>query len=104
MFRLPAGILAFMLLTTIGWPQQPHSYTPPKGFVPDSITAVRIAVAVWGPIYGDSAIQHEAPFRAVLRRGVWTVTGTLSTGVPGGVAIVEIAKANAAIIRVSHGR
>ena len=101
--RFPAVILALTLLTAFGWPQQPHSYTPPKGFVPDSITAVRIAVAVWGPIYGDSTIQHEAPFHAVLSHGIWTVTGTLSRG-PGGVAIAEIAKVNAAIIRVSHGK
>ena len=34
----------------------PHSYVPPKGFVPDSATAVRIAEAVWIPIYGAEQI------------------------------------------------
>ena len=28
-----------------------HNYVPPDGYVPDSATAVRIAEAVWIPIY-----------------------------------------------------
>ena len=47
MFRsiLVAGLL---LVPAFAQPQsQPKGYVPPKGFVPDSATAVRIAVAVW---------------------------------------------------------
>src|SRR5438876_9669483 len=52
-------------------------YVPPNGFVPDSGTAVRVAVAVWIPIYGASQIRSEQPYVATLKDGVWTVTGTL---------------------------
>jgi len=81
-----------------------HSYTPPNGFVPDSITAIRIATAVWTPIYGDRQIQSEQPYRANLHDGIWTVEGTLPADAKGGVAVAEIAKRDARIIRVSHGK
>ena len=101
----PLTVALALLVWHSGAPiQQPHSYVPPKGFVPDSLTAVRIAVAVWGPIYGESQIQSEAPFRAVLHGGVWTITGTLPPGMVGGVAIAELAKSDARVLRVSHGK
>ena len=79
-----------------------QSYIPPKGFVPDSATAVRIAVAIWSPIYGANHIAGEYPFVAKLHNGVWTVTGSLPPGYVGGVAWAEIAKADARILRVGH--
>jgi hypothetical protein len=82
----------------------PHSYVPPDGFVPDAVTAVRIAVAVWIPIYGAKQIETEKPFTATLAGGVSTVTGSLPTGFAGGVAYAEIAKADGRIIRVTHGK
>ena len=80
-----------------------HSYVPAKGFVPDSSTAVRIAVAVWGPIYGEQHIAGEQPYRATLHGDIWTVTGSLARG-PGGVAIAQISRRNGRIIRISHGK
>ena len=101
----PLTVALALLVWRSGAPiQQPHSYLPRQGFVPDSLTAVRIAVAVLGPIYGDSQIQGEAPFRAVLHGGVWTVAGTLPPGMVGGVAIAELAKSDARVLRVAHGK
>jgi hypothetical protein len=48
---------------------------PTKGFVPDAQTASRIAEAVLIPIYGKAAAS-ERPFKAKLKEGIWTVTGT----------------------------
>jgi hypothetical protein len=84
-------------------------YVPPNGFVPDSATAVRIAVAVWTPIYGAEQLAHERPFRATLRSGIWHVQGSLPKPrgrlvAVGGVAEIEIAKRDGRIVRVSHGR
>jgi len=81
-----------------------HSYVPPKGFVPDSVTAVRVAEAIWTPIYGEEQLRRQRPFRASLRQGVWHVAGTLPPGAVGGVAVAEISKRDARILRVSHGR
>ena len=84
-----------------------HSVVPEGGFVPDSVTAVRIAVAVWTPMYGARQIRGQAPYHATLRDSVWTVEGTLHCGgasCRGGMAVAEIAKRDGRILRVSHGR
>jgi hypothetical protein len=83
-----------------------ESYTPPNGFVPDSLTAVRIAVAVWTPIYGEKPVRDEAPYHATLRDGVWTVEGSFNCerACGGGVAVAEIAKGDGRILRVIHGQ
>ena len=77
---MPFGTLslAFVLVPCLVDAQQPgpQGYTPPHGFVPDSATAVRIAVAAWIPIYGESRIMAEKPFAATLQDSVWTVTGS----------------------------
>jgi hypothetical protein len=75
---------------------------PANGFVPDSATAVRIAVAVWIPIYGAQQIRSEQPFIARLEKDVWVVTGTLPAGHIGGTAIARIAKRDGRILAVTH--
>ena len=81
-----------------------HSFKPKAGFVPDEKTAVAIAVAVWSPVYGEEKIQKERPFKAVLKDGVWLVEGTLPAEYNGGVAVAEISKADARILRISHSK
>jgi hypothetical protein len=78
------------------------SFKPPKGYVPDEQSAISIAVAVWTPIYGREQIESEKPFKASLKEGVWTVTGTLPEGYNGGTAIAEISQENGCILRVIH--
>jgi hypothetical protein len=88
-----------------------QGYTPSKGFVPDEATAVRVAEAVLIPVYGVKQIESERPFRAKLKKGVWTVEGTLrcsdgkggfTTDCVGGVATVQISKHDARIISMIH--
>jgi hypothetical protein len=86
-----------------------HSYVPENGFVPDERTAIRIAEAVLIPIYGGRTVRRERPFHASLHDGVWSVEGTLPRflgifSVKGGVAIIEIAKSDGRVLRVSHGK
>jgi len=80
------------------------SYRPPNGFVPDKATAIRIAEAVWIPIYGKKQIESERPFHAVLRHGVWIVSGSLPQGQLGGVAGAEISKSDGQILQVTHSK
>ncbi len=75
-----------------------------NGFVPDQRTAVRIAIAVWGPIYGDDTIAGEKPFVARLSNGVWIVEGSLPDGWDGGTAYIEINKADGKVLKVTHYR
>ncbi len=96
---------AIALLLSSSTPDQAPSakgYVPPSGFVPDSATAVRIAVAVWIPIYGAAQIRSEQPYIAKLDRDVWTVTGTLPSGSVGGTAEARIAKRDGRILFVIH--
>ena len=79
------------------------NYRPSLGYVPDAATAIKIAVAVWEPIYGRKHIQNEKPFRAELRDGVWRVYGYLPTNTPGGVAEAEISQKDGRILRIIHG-
>ena len=95
-------VLACCITSAAGEPK--HTARPPAGYVPDEATAIRIAVAVWEPIYGSGRIAREKPYQAVLRDGVWTVTGSLPRRMLGGVAIAEISKRDGRIIRVSHGK
>ncbi|MBI3259274.1 MAG: hypothetical protein HYZ54_07370 [Ignavibacteriae bacterium] len=86
----------------------PRSYKPKKGFVPDKETAIKIAEAIWFPIYGDR-INHQRPFKAILnKKGNWEVRGTLpcegQEGCRGGTAYAEIRKKDCRIIRVFHGK
>jgi hypothetical protein len=54
-----------------------HSPALPKsGVVPDVDTALRIAEAVWTPLYGAETIKSQAPLQAELRFNIWLVTGS----------------------------
>ena len=75
---------------------------PKNGYVPDEQTAIKIAVAIWIPIYGEKQIESEKPYKATLKNGIWTVTGKLPEGYEGGTAIAEITKETGCIIRVIH--
>jgi len=98
------AMLIFPSAAVLAQPAGPHNYKPTAGYVPDAATAIRIAVAVWGPIYGEKKIASEAPFRAVLNGNVWVVEGTLPKGSVGGVAAAEISKNDATVLRISHGQ
>ena len=78
-------------------------FKPKVGYVPDEQTAISIAVAAWIPIYGKKQIEKQKPYKAVLKDGVWLVTGTLKHAV-GGTAEARIAKADGRILGISHGK
>ena len=79
------------------------NYVPEKGVVPDKITAIRVAEAIWLPIYGEG-IYDKRPFMAGLEKGIWIVYGTLPKGMKGGVPVIEISKSDGKILRISHGK
>jgi len=85
--------------------QQPaaSSSLPLNGIVPDTVTAIRIAEAVAEPVYGKRVIGHQRPLRATLRDSVWTVVGTLPPNSRAGLLVIEIAKRDGRILRMSHG-
>jgi hypothetical protein len=49
---------------------------PTAGCVPNAETAIRIAEAVWSPIFGDEIVKGQRPFHAELMNETWTVRGS----------------------------
>jgi len=78
-------------------------YIPIDGFVPDEATALKIAEAVWLPIYGKK-IYNKKPFKARLENGVWYIEGSLPSSAQGGVPYIEIQKKDGNILKVMHGK
>lgn len=74
-----------------------------SGFVPDAKTAIKIAVAIWEPMYGEKPIADQKPYRASLTNGVWIVEGTFHGSGFGQVAAARIAKDDGKILMVSYG-
>lgn len=84
-----------------------HNYSSPNKFqnyVPNAETAIKIAEAIWLPIYGES-INSKKPFTATLKdSSVWIVTGYLSPDYLGGVPNIEIRRKDCKILKVTHGK
>lgn len=99
----PILVILFVLNASFVWSAEKHSYVSKEGYVPNADTAVKIAEAVWLPIYGES-IHQKKPFKARLENEVWIIEGTLPKDTLGGVPIIEISKKDAKILRVSHGK
>ena len=97
---LLAVVIAAALLAA-DLPKKNHK--PKEGYVPDEKTAIKIAVAVWTPIYGEKLIESEKPYHAALSNGVWFVRGWV-LDLYGDAAEAEISKDDGRILRVSHGK
>ena len=73
-------------------------------YVPNKETAIKIAEAIWLPIYGDE-IYEKKPFVARLKNAnIWIVEGTLDKEEVGGVPYIEIQKKDCKILKVYHGK
>jgi hypothetical protein len=77
------------------------SYFPKEGLVPNEEVAIKIAEAIWLPLYGDE-IYSQKPYSVILKNEIWYINGTLQDGYIGGVAYIEIQKTNGKILNVYH--
>ena len=77
-----------------------------RDYVPDAETAIKIAVAVWEPIYGKEKLEKDKPFHADLRDDIWGVsgTGTSHTLRGGGMVQAEISKSDGKILKIYLAR
>lgn len=72
-------------------------------YVPNEETAIKIAEAIWLPIYGEN-IYNKKPFKAELKDNIWIVKGSLPEKMVGGVPYIEIQKSDCKILGVAHGK
>ncbi|MBZ5538162.1 MAG: YbbC/YhhH family protein [Acidobacteriia bacterium] len=77
---------------------------PSQGIVPDEVTAVKIAEAVFPPIFGTDEVAKCLPYHAQLKDGFWTVYGTLKPGARGGTPQMTIQKKDGKVIEVWHSQ
>lgn len=102
-----------LVTSAVGQNRQLTSARSPKdGYVPDAVTASRVAEAVLIPVCGEPRIATERPFHATLQGDVWTVEGTLycpdgtaSTTTHtclGGTAVVKLSRIDARILFMMH--
>jgi hypothetical protein len=103
-YLILVGILFIVFIIPISAKNIGQNYKPEQGYVPTAEVAIKIAVAVWEPIYGKTQIESEKPYVAKLNNGIWTVTGTLPANYEGGTATAEISKETGCIIKIIHGK
>jgi hypothetical protein len=100
MKSLAVTLVWLVLFTQNAFMQQ---NTECKNFVSDEITAIKIAKAIWLPIYGR-VIYRKKPFVAkLIDNNVWRVSGTLKTQ-KGGVPYIEIQKCDGKVLIVNHSK
>jgi|GEM_PF-987451 len=81
---------------------------PEAGWVADEVTAIKIAEALWLPLFGNE-IYDSWPFTAELvDDSIWVVQGTLNSdpgavAMAGGVPYVEIQKRDCRVLILYHG-
>lgn len=95
-------LISCVIISHAGESTKVINYKPAQGYVPDAETAIKVAVAIWTPIYGKEQIEKEKPYKAILKDDVWYVSGSLPEGWLGGVAEAEIAKDSGCILKVYH--
>jgi hypothetical protein len=96
---------ALLLIATMDAARGPHRQAlPVNGVVPDEATAVKIAEAIWPPIFGKDEIDKFRPYHAQLMNGVWTVYGTLKRGSRGGTPQLRMRKQDAKVLEIWHSQ
>src|SRR5690606_30292655 len=81
-----------------------HNVNMDMDYVPNEETAIKIAEAIWLPIYGIEVLDKK-PYTAVLINDeIWRVQGTIGLDELGGVPYIEISKKDCKILKVTHGK
>jgi len=97
------SVFTIFMNSTVLADNSKHTVAPEHGYVPDEKTAIKIAEAIWLPIYGEG-IYKKKPFVAKLQGEIWVIQGSLPSHMLGGVPTAEISKKTGEILRVSHDK
>lgn len=72
-------------------------------YVPNEKTAIKIAEAIWLPIYGNRIYKNKPFVATLVNNEIWVVRGTMHSE-KGGVPYAEIQKKDCKILKVIHGK
>jgi len=82
----------FTIKTAVG-SDTPNGYIPKDGFVPNEVTAVKIAEAVITALDSEKWMTQNRPYKGKLKKGMWVIKGK-----PGDEQVyLEISKKNGRI-------
>lgn len=95
-------LVFFFILCSLAIVNGQVSHPDEDGYVPDKETAIKIAEAIWLPVFGEKIYKNK-PFIAELKKGVWIVQGTLHAQ-KGGVPYIEIQKKDCKVLKITHGK
>lgn len=99
--KIVLGVLVIFFCVVFTYAQITH--LSHDGYVPNKETAIKVAEALWLPVYGDK-INNSKPFVAELKDGkTWIVQGTLHSQ-KGGVPYIEIQKSDCKVLKMYHGK
>lgn len=105
-------------LTIVGYLKSLGQTGNETDYVPDEATALKIAEAVWLPIYG-SGVLTKKPYVAELTQDIWHVHGTVESSgyvmnekgdtvalriVSGGVPHIKLKKSSGEVLEVFHSK
>src|SRR5947209_1132683 len=102
--QLVRAFTVFLMLLSTSQGGTGKSLLPAQGIIPDEVTAVKVAEAVFTPIFGAEEVAKYSPYHARLTEGLWTVYGTLKPGSRAGTPQMTIQKNDGKIIEVWHSQ
>jgi len=65
---------------------------------------VKIVKAVFPPVFGEEEVSKYSPYHATLKKGVWTVYGTLKPTARGGMPMMTIQKTDGRVTELWHSQ
>ena len=80
------------------------STLPSNGIIPDEVTAVKVAEAIFLPVFGQEEVTEFLPYHAQLKDGIWTVYGTLKPNSRGGTPQLKIQKKDGKVLDIWHSQ
>jgi hypothetical protein len=104
MTNLLRMITVSLMLVSASHGATDKSPLPPQGIIPNEATAVKVAEAVFPPIFGSEEVTKYVPYHAQFKDGIWTVYGTLKPGSRGGTPQMTIQKKDGKVIEVWHSQ
>lgn len=97
-------IFIFILTSILVFTLQGNKVVPSQPLVdcvPDEQTAIKIAEAIWYPLYGDDIFKQK-PYYVQLEDDCWIVIGSLPENYYGGSAYIKFQKSDCKVIDVYH--
>ena len=100
--KIASVLLILLVLGTSLTAKDAKPKLPENGVIPDEVTAVAVATAIFRPVYGKDAVDKFLPYHAQLDHGVWTVYGTLPSGSVGGTPELRINRHDGQVLEIWH--